>query len=141
MKLRTAAYIAIALHFIRSLYRKISTPSRKLRGNSTSNPWPYDILLMLRTRDANRHVLVAKISAGAETEMYSSLLDKARKHFDKCYAEFVYPESMEDTSRASLVCYYGTASEAFLSSDWAHPFFYGTFRELPLSFRNHVHKY
>jgi len=141
MKLRTAAYIAIALHFIRSMYRKISAPSRKLHGNSTSNPWPYDMLLMLRTRDANRHVLVAKISAGAEMDQYSSLLDKARKHFDKCNAWFMYPENMEDLNRANRVYYYGTVSEAFLSSDWAHPFFYGSFRELPLSFRNHVHKY
>lgn len=141
MKLRTAAYIAIALHFIRSMYRKISAPSLKLRGGTTSKPWPYDILLMLRTRDANRHVLVAKISAGAETDLCSSLLDKARKHFDKCYAEFVYPDCLEEIERTERVFYYGTVSEPFLSSDWAHPFFYGDFRELPLSFRNRVHRY
>lgn len=139
MRIRTAAYIAIVIHFLRKTAGKLSSPSRKLHCSVTANTWPYDMLLMLRTRDVNRHVLVAKISAGAETELYSSLLDKARKHFDKCYAEFVYPEEIRRTEQR--VFYYGTVSELFLSSDWAHPFFYGYFLELPLSFRNHVHKY
>lgn len=140
MTLRTAAYMAIALHFLRELSRKILSPSRKTPGKTLVR----DQVLVARPLTGEyRMIRVAKIAKGADLYQYYSFVRAAQKHFDKCYMRVMWPDELDDWERnGTRLRNYCCIHESNMSTDWKNTFYVSkVLRVMPLSFLSHLEMY
>lgn len=90
MRLQTAAYLAIALHFLRTIRRKLVAPPRKRLKKSV----PLNSAQYIIARIPEETVVVAKVNEGAEWADIL-LLDKIIKDsLDKCEVVFASEKQM-----------------------------------------------
>lgn len=140
MTLRTAAYMAITLHFLRELSRKILSPSRKTPGRTLARD---QVLVATPMTGEYRMIRVAKIAKGADLYQYHSFVRAAHKHFDKCYMRVMWPDELEDSARhGAKIRNYGHVHESNMSTDWKNTFYVcNVLRDMPLSFLKHLEMY
>lgn len=136
MTLRTAAYMAITLHFLRELSRKILSPSRKTPRKTLVRD---QVLVATPMTGEYRmiRVRVAKIAKGADLYQYFSFVRAAQMHFDRCYVRVMWPDELDDRIRN-----YCDIHESNMSSDWKNTFYVSkVLRDMPLSFLTHLEMY
>ncbi len=139
MTLRTAAYMAITLHFLRELSRKILSPSRKTPGRTLERD---QVLVATTTVGEYKTIRVAKIAKGVDLYQYYSFVREAYRHFNKCYVQVMLPEELEDRARNARIWNYGHVHESNMSTDWKNTFYVSkVLRDMPLSFLTHLEMY
>ena len=137
MTLRTAAYMAITLHFLRELSRKILSPSRKTPGKTLARD---QVLFATPMTGEYRMIRVAKIAKGADLYQYYSFVRAAQKHFDRCYVRVL--ELEDGKSHCARIHNYCDIHESNMSTDWKNTFYVSkVLRDMPLSFLSHLEMY
>lgn len=140
MTLRTAAYMAITLHFLRELSRKILSPSREAPGKTLVRD---QVLVATPMTGEYRMIRVAKIAKGADLYQYYSFVRAAHKHFDRCLVRVMWPDELDDRARhGARLRNYCDIHESIMSTDWKNTFYVSkVLRDMPLSFLTHLEMY
>ncbi len=141
MTLRTAAYMAITLHFLRELSQKILSPSRKTPGRTLARD---QVLVAMPLTGEYRMIRVAKIAKGTDLYQYYSFVREAQRHFDRCCVQVMWPDELDDRARrhGGRIRNYCDIHESNMSTDWKNTFYVSkVLRDMPLSFLKHLEMY
>lgn len=90
MRIQTAAYLAITLHFLRTIRRKLMAPPRKRLKKSV----PLKSAQYILARIPGETVLVAKVNEGAERVDILLLMKIIKDSLDKCEVGFASEKQM-----------------------------------------------
>jgi hypothetical protein len=108
MKLRTAAYIAIALHFARSIYRKLNPPPGKYRrfpGASRSSAGE-DGIFIARPKGSDKVVEIMRYRHDCPMSTVFVAFDYIEKVLDRCEIRYCqYPSRTDLFTNGRLVEY------------------------------------
>lgn len=113
MKLRTAAYLAIAITFARAIFRKILRPSREDSGLKFST----DQLIVATPKYARGTVVViATIAAGAPWVDTVKCVKVVARHLDLCEVRLIERSDLGDFSMGRETGCYSNVPESIMSS-------------------------
>ena len=138
MKIRTAAYIAIALHFLRSIYRKISVKPTGVSGAA----WRADRYILARTYAKPMiTVLVAKVHKGSSIQYTLQLKELIDSSLDKCHVGYATEHDLEAIRSRETVYPYSQIPDWDMSHSHRPNLSGHIYAALPTSFLHQVYLY
>lgn len=138
MRIQTAAYIAIAIHFLRTIYRKISVKPTGFPGAA----WRTDRYILARTYATPMiTVLVAKVHKGASIQYTLQLKELIDSNLDKCHVGYATEHDLEAIRSRETVYTYSEIPDLDMSHSHRLNLAGHIYAALPASFLDQVELY